>query len=164
MDTKINEVLKAMIAYNAADPRRIHHLIKVYALAKSIALGENLDEHTRYITELAALTHDAGIKLSEQKYGSASGYYQQLEGPAVAREILFACGIETDVIERVCWLIAHHHTYKNVEGADYQILIEADFLVNIHEDDMKKPMIKSIRSKIFKTETGLHYLDGMYLA
>ena len=35
------------------------------------------------------------------------------------------------VTERVAYLIGHHHTYDKIEGMDYQILVEADFLVNI---------------------------------
>ena len=36
------------------------------------------------------------------------------------------------------YLIAHHHTYNNIDGIDYQILVEADFLVNIMEDGLSK--------------------------
>ena len=34
---------------------------------------------------------------------------------------------EDSVIDRVCYLIAHHHTYTDINGLDYQILVEADF-------------------------------------
>lgn len=40
---------------------------------------------------------------------------------------------EDSVIDRVCYLIAHHHTYTDINGLDYQILVEADFLVNLYE-------------------------------
>ena len=43
-------------------------------------------------------------------------------------------GFAENVIERVCYLIGHHHTYTGIEGRDYQILVEADFLVNLYED------------------------------
>ena len=36
---------------------------------------------------------------------------------------------ETD-IEQICYLVGHHHTYTNIEGIDYQILVEIDFLKN----------------------------------
>ena len=42
------------------------------------------------------------------------------------------------MIERVKYLIAHHHTYDAIDGIDYQILVEADFLVNILEDGLAK--------------------------
>ena len=47
-------------------------------------------------------------------------------------------GFDQDVSERVQYLIAHHHTYNNIDEIDYQILVEADFLVNIMEDGLSK--------------------------
>ena len=43
-------------------------------------------------------------------------------------------GFDQDVSNRVQYLIAHHHTYDAIDGIDYQILIEADFLVNMYEE------------------------------
>jgi hypothetical protein len=66
------------------------------------------------------------------------------------------------VIERVCWLIAHHHTYTDIQGMDYQILVEADFLVNAFEDEMDDDAIRTVRGKLFRTKTGLELLDLLY--
>lgn len=52
------------------------------------------------------------------------------------------------------YLVGHHHTYKDIDGLDYQILVEADFLVNYFEDGLDKEHIKKSAEKIFKTETG----------
>ena len=51
-------------------------------------------------------------------------------------------------------LIGHHHTYDNIDGLDYQILVEADFLVNLYEDDAGNRAIDKAYKHIFKTETG----------
>lgn len=40
------------------------------------------------------------------------------------------------------YLVGHHHTYKDIDGLDYQILVEADFLVNYFEDGLDKEHIK----------------------
>ena len=40
--------------------------------------------------------------------------------------------------ERVQYLIGRHHTYNDIDGIDYQILVEADFLVNMYEDSLSK--------------------------
>ncbi|MDR1580195.1 MAG: hypothetical protein LBS35_07545 [Synergistaceae bacterium] len=45
-------------------------------------------------------------------------------------------GFSPDITERVVYLVEHHHTYSDVDGPDYQILLEADFLVNMHEEEM----------------------------
>ena len=34
--------------------------------------------------------------------------------------------IRVEEIDRICYLIAHHHTYYNVDGLDYRILLEED--------------------------------------
>ena len=48
----------------------------------------------------------------------------------------------------------HHHTYTNIDGMDYQILVEADFLVNLYEDSVPKAAAQNALDKIFKTQTG----------
>ena len=158
----IAKVQAAMLAYNAGDTRRINHLLKVYALAKAIGELEMLQPDTQYILELAALTHDIGIRNSQQKYGSAAGEYQQLEGPPEARRLLLDAAVSEPVVDRVCWLIAHHHTYSNIQGLDYQILVEADFLVNAYEDEMDEDAINTVRERIFRTKTGIELLDTLY--
>ena len=159
----IGEVINAMILYYEKDARRIQHFLKVYAFAKAIGEQEQLSENLQEILEVAAVVHDIGIKVSEQKYQSSAGNYQQLEGPPVARKMLEELGYATEFIDRVCYLIAHHHTYKNMDGMDYQILVEADFLVNISEDQMGEKEIASIKEKIFRTNTGHLFLNKIYL-
>ena len=158
----VGKVMAAMIEYYGNDARRIHHFLKVYGFARAIALGEGVDEKLMRVIELAALTHDIGIKVSEAKYGSSAGHYQELEGPAPARELLLAAGCDAEDTERVCWLIAHHHTYTGIQGLDYRILVEADFLVNIYEDEIGPSAVASVREKIFRTETGRKFLDQIY--
>lgn len=155
-------VQSAMIAYFAGDIRRINHFLKVYALAKGLGELEELDEYTQETLEIAALTHDIGIRNSERKYQSSAGEYQQLEGPPEAQALLEALDVPTKQIERVCWLIAHHHTYHDIQGLDYQLLVEADFLVNIQEDQMSCSAIRRIESSIFRTSAGLDFLHRMY--
>ena len=157
------KVLRAMIAYNAGDARRVNHLMKVYCFAKMIGEAEGLDGSTQEILELAALTHDIGIRNCEQKYGSCSGEHQQIEGPPEAEMLLRSLGAEQKLIDRVCWLIAHHHTYTNIQGLDYQILVEADFLVNAYEDNMGKDAICSVLEKLFRTRTGVELIHTLYL-
>lgn len=159
----INSVLNAMISYYAGDVKRINHFLKVYGFAKLIGAMEELDDATQEILEIAALTHDIGIKNSEIKHQSSSGNYQQIEGPPEAGKMLECLAVDNEVIERVCWLIAHHHTYDNIDTVDYQILVEADFLVNIFEGEMSIDSIKNIQEKIFKTKTGSRILNDLYL-
>lgn len=157
------EIVRAMIKYFQGDPRRVNHFMKVYGFAQLIAEGEKVDQATKDLIETSAIVHDIGIKVSEIKYKSASGKYQELEGPLEARKLLEGLKVEDAVIERTCWLIGHHHTYNAIEDIDHQILVEADFLVNIYEDQMSKESIKSVKDKIFRTQTGKDLLEDLFL-
>ena len=67
------KVIEAAIAYFENDIRRISHLLKVYGFAKAIGEKEQLDLFTMECLETAAVLHDIGIKISEEKYQSSAG-------------------------------------------------------------------------------------------
>ncbi|MGN1411915.1 MAG: HD domain-containing protein [Oscillospiraceae bacterium] len=152
----------AMIKYFKGDKKRINHFIKVHSYAKCIGELENISNEELFTLEVASMVHDIGIKNSELKYHSASGKYQEIEGVPEASKLLKSLGFETSIIDRVCYLVGHHHTYDNIVGLDYQILVEADFLVNLFEDNSSMSAIKSAKDKIFKTPTGLLLLNNIF--
>ena len=120
-----------MIELYRGDAKRIQHFCKVHSYAKLIAETENVDKKCLFTIETAALTHDIGIHFCEEKYGNCNGKLQEQEGPAIAERLLKKLGFDQEISDRVQYLIAHHHTYNNINEIDYQILVEADFLVNI---------------------------------
>ena len=152
-----------MIQYYSGDPKRIQHFIKVQSFCKLICEMENVDEKTQFISEIACYVHDIGIKISEQKYGYCNGKLQEKEGGAVAKEMLSALCFESDVIEQVCYIIAHHHTYNNIDTLPYQILVEADFIVNCYEDNATSEEMQSVYNKIFQTKSGKQLFYTMFL-
>ena len=158
----LNKLHYEMIKLYNGDAKRIQHFCKVHSYAKLIAEMENVDEHTLFIIEVAALTHDIGIHLCEEKYGNFNGKLQEKEGPALAEKLLAKLGFMKDVAERVMYLIAHHHTYDDINGIDYQILVEADFLVNMYEDGLSKDVVEHAYNKIFKTDSGMKICAEMF--
>lgn len=155
-------LLLAMIDYERACPQRIQHFLKVFAFCELIAGMEALDERRTQILLTAAIVHDIGIAPALKKYNSSAGPYQEMEGPAQAKPILASLGYDEELIDRVLFLIAHHHSYDKVDGPDYQILIEADFLVNIYEGNYPVERIGKIREEIFKTQGGKQIFDQLY--
>lgn len=151
---QLDDLFMDMIAYYDGDPKRIQHFTKVHSYARLIGIGEELDDASLFILEAAAYTHDIGIRVAEEKYGRCDGKLQEQEGPIIAQKMLSQLGFENYIVERICFLIGHHHTYDNIDGLDYQILVEADFLVNLYEDDSGKRAIDKAYKRIFKTETG----------
>lgn len=151
---QLDDLFMDMIAYYNGDPKRIQHFTKVHSYARLIGIGEELDDASLFILEAAAYTHDIGIRVAEEKYGRCDGKLQEQEGPIIAQKMLSQLGFENYIVERICFLIGHHHTYDNIDGLDYQILVEADFLVNLYEDDAGNRAIDKAYKRIFKTETG----------
>ena len=131
-DKKLNDLFLAMIEFDKGDPKRIQHFTKVHSYAKLIGQMEELDDHTLFILEAAAYVHDIGIHPAEEKYGYQNGKLQEQEGPVVAGKLMEKLGFDRSVIERVKFLVGHHHTYTNIDSVDYQILVEADFIVNLY--------------------------------
>ncbi len=162
MNLQLARLMAAMIHYDKGDPKRIQHLIKVHDLCRTMGLLEGMDETSLHILETTAILHDIGAHISEQKYGMSTGKHQELEGPAEAEKLMHEIGGFTEETqERVKFLIAHHHTYTNIQGLDYQILIEADFLVNLYESPNKYGAPENSR-RFFKTHTGIQMLADMF--
>lgn len=159
---RLNELILKMITYYNGDPKRIQHFIKVHSFAKLIGEQEKLDSNTQQILEVAAVVHDIGIKKAEELYGLSHGKLQEELGPAIAEELLIELGYEESLIRRVSYLIGHHHTYNQIDGYDYQILVEADFLVNLYEDDVKENAIQTAYEKLFRTDSGKQILQTMF--
>ena len=151
-----------MIDYYEGDAKRIQHFVKVHSFASLIAHMERLSDEQLIVLEAAAYVHDIGIKPAERLYGSSNGKYQEQLGPEQAEFMLKKCGFSDEQIKRICYLVGHHHTYTDIDGADYQILLEADFLVNIYEDNSSFEAIENAYKNIFKTESGKSICKTMY--
>lgn len=147
-------LLTFMMRYNLPDSRRIAHAIKVYTYAQRLGSRENLPENLQQGLEWAAILHDIGIHRAEKKHRSAAGCYQELEGPPVAAKLLKKAGLTGPITDRVLFLVGHHHSYQAIDGLDFQLLIEADLLVNMEEDAMEPAACRSIVTKYFKSELG----------
>lgn len=155
-------VMKDMIELDRGDARRIQHFTKVHAYAALIGREEGMGEDELETLELAALTHDIGIGYCERTYGRCDGKMQEREGPAIAETLLRGAGVSQATRERVCFLIAHHHTYTGVDGLDWRILLEADYLVNGFENGLSKAALATGYREIFATEAGKRLCRAMF--
>ncbi len=156
-------LLQAMVKYDRGDARRIQHLVKVHDFAQMIAIAEGMDEDERFVLEAAAILHDVGIHAAEAKYGNCNGKHQEELGPNEARKVLAEVeGFTTEQTERICWLIAHHHTYTDVTAMDHRILLEADFLVNSFEDALSREGIVAFRDHVFRSASAIRMLNNMW--
>jgi len=147
------------------DNRRVNHALKVLRFSEEILQGEKIVGEIAETVVLTAALHDIGIHEAERKYNSSSGKYQEIEGPPIANRILREMGISDPIIKRVCYIIGGHHTLSKVVDVDFQIIWEADLLVNIEEGGLvndKNANIVKIISENFKTATGKCIAETLY--
>ncbi len=133
------------------------HTLRVLGHAEDIADGECLSYGQKEIISATAILHDIGAVEAQRKYGSTSREYQEQEGPATARVLLRRCGYSDDVIERVCFIVGHHHTPSAIDGIDFQVQWEADLLENLKRrlPEMTRQEISDAVAENFKTNTGV---------
>ena len=151
-----------MIEFYQGNIPDINHFLKVYAFASLIGKQEGLDTDTQDILEIAALIHDIACPLCREKYGDTDGRHQEAESETLARDFLEEFHLPPSMLERIVFLVTHHHTYSQVDGMDYQILVEADFLVNLFEDNLSKEAALNAYQNIFKTATGKRICKEMF--
>ncbi len=154
--------LQEMMRRNRGDQKRIEHSLKVYGYASLLGVMEGLSAEARQVLELTAVLHDIGIHVSEAKFGYSDGQKQEIEGPPVARLILEDIGVSAEVVDRVCFIISKHHTFSAIDGLDFQLLVEADFLVNSVEEGVSPEGVEKFVSLNFKTSSGKKLIKELF--
>ncbi len=144
-----------------SDSKRIDHANRVARFAEEILKAEGGDPA---VVIAASYLHDIGIHEAERKYKSAAGEYQEREGPPLARNILERLGLERETIDEVCDLIAHHHSPGRIKTLNFQVLWEADFLVNVEDaTDEEREEIQRMVETTFRTATGKILAKNLFL-
>ncbi len=159
----VSEIMKKMIQDSKGNVHDINHFLKVYGYARTIGTCEGLAPKELEILEIAAILHDIACPLCREKYGNTNGKKQEEEGMPLVRYFFEGADVEEDVLERVVYLVGHHHTLTDIEGADYQILIEADYLVNADEGHYSEENVRNTLEKVFRTAAGKTLLQSVYL-
>ncbi len=158
----IEEIMEKMIAFSDGDIHDIDHLIRVWTYARTIGRLEGLEAETQFILEAAAITHDIACPLCRRKYGSTNGKYQEAEGSGMVRDFLAGTAMSAAQIERVAFLVGHHHTFTGIDGKDWQILLEADYIANATENGCSRESILSFLKSTAKTTAGKKLLRDVF--
>ena len=155
-------VMEKMIACSKGNLHDIDHFLKVWALAKTIGEQEGLDAHTQELLELAAIVHDIACPLCREKYGDTNGKHQERESPPLVESFFAPLPVDPADVERISWVVGHHHTYHDMDGMDYQILIEADYLVNASEKTYSPANVQNFMNTSMKTESGKKLAKALF--
>ena len=161
---KISQIMDRMISFSGGNIHDIDHFIRVWAYAKTIGELEGIPAETLYILEATAITHDIACPLCREKYGNTNGKYQEAEGAPMVTRFLDGTGMTPGQISRVAYLVGHHHTFQNIDGIDYQILIEADYIANASENGYSRQNVENFMEKIMVTDSGKRLARAVLLA
>lgn len=107
-----------MINFYRGNLSDIEHFLKVWSYAKIIGEQEGLNENTQEILELAAIVLDISCLLCCEKYGNTNVKKQELESPPLIRDFFEDLPVSEQALDRIIWLVMHHHTYTNIDGID----------------------------------------------
>ena len=67
-----------------------------------------------------------------------------------------------DMESGAAFLVGHHHTFAGIDGMDYQILVEADYIANATENGYSKENVSNFMAKIMKTQSGKRLLATVF--
>jgi hypothetical protein len=148
-DKLIDEMKKVF----AGDEPRIEHALSVLYYAERLQAEEGGDA---MVVKAAAILHDIGIAQAERKYGSSAAKYQEAEGPIIARGILAKYDLDKADVEHICRIIASHHSGRDIDTVEFNIVRDADWLVNIPAEfaGASREKLKEIIDRTFRTCTG----------
>ena len=163
MKAPVAEIIRKMTEDELATLHDTDHFLKVYGWARTIGLLEQVPEETQDVLEVAAVLHDIACPRCRAQCGHAPWQMQEELGDPMAREILAPFALPDDFVDRVAWLVGHHHTITNVETLEHRILLEADFLVNAGEKNLGRSQIEEAEKAFFRTASGIELLHAVYL-
>jgi len=158
----IPRLMERMIAFSEGNIHDIDHFVRVWNYARTIGALEGLDADTQYVLEVAAIVHDIACPLCREKYGNTNGKRQEEEGAPMAAAFLEDSGMTAAQVERVSYLVGHHHTFAGIDGVDYQILIEADYIANATENGYSLNNVRNFAERMFKTAAGKRLLKSIF--
>jgi len=157
----IAELMERMIAFSEGNIHDIDHFVRVWNYARTIGALEGLDAATQYVLEVAAIVHDIACPLCREKYGNTNGKRQEEEGAPMAAAFLKDSGMTPAQIGRLAWLVGHHHTFVGIDGIDYQILVEADYIANATENGWSEGNVRNFVEKVFRTDSGKRLISSI---
>lgn len=159
----VSEILHNMLLRPDLSMHDINHLLKVYAYTSCLAQAESLSQRDQNAAKIAAIVHDIACPLCRQKFGKAIWTQQEYYGGLLVRQFFVETDIDQDLLEDIVYMVEHHHTLTAVNSLPFQILVEADFLVNADEHPYSQAQCQVAENAVFKTVTGKALLHGIYL-
>ena len=157
-----DKIIAEMKAIFGIDQKRIDHALGVLEYATEIQRshgGEPL------VVKAAAILHDIGISQVREKQGTDAGQAHEQLGPPIARNILTKLAVPKEATDHVCRIIANHHSPDNIDTKEFEVIWDADWLVNIPAEHAgaSNDQLREIIEKTFKTSAGRRLATEQFL-
>lgn len=159
----IAQVLSEMIRILKHDRAQVEHAMKVYGYASVIGDLEGLKGDQLRSLRAAAILNDIALPECLESEGEWNNDLQQRYGEPMVREVLTHLGYDR-YADRVAYLVGHSRSYfeEMHDKPDLQILIEANFLVNLSDGScQEKP--EDVYNRFFATATGRKMMKDLFL-
>ncbi len=149
----VDRLIDAMREAFDGEADQITHALLVLERAQGIMRDEGGDAK---VVMAAALLHDVGLPTAERKHGSSEPRFHEVEGAAIARQVMESLDMDDDSIDHVCRIVRSHHSADDVATAEFNVVWDADRLeetpaeVTWQDEDRVKRLI----DKVFRTEAG----------
>jgi HD superfamily phosphodiesterase len=155
MNELVTRLHREVITYFAAtDLTQIEHTETVHNFAQLIARLEKLDEHTRCLIEMSALLHDIGCPNAPN---------QEKEGKPLAEQMLSGYPMPEADKALIAEVVGAHHHLNTLKTLGFEILAEADLIVNLLEGYYKKEQAQHLYDHFVTTESGKELYRNMFL-
>lgn len=105
---------------------------------------------------------DYAVDLMKGRNISPEQALMEAEGEPMVRKFLKDSDLSAEEIDRVAFLVGHHHTFTEIDGVDWQILVEADYLANAMENNYNEQNIRNFLDKVAKTDSGRRLISEVF--
>lgn len=164
-DVLVDRLEWRMLDYYAKkDSSQIAHTLCVREYTRLLAEKENYEKRQVYLLEIAALLHDIGCPCSKEKYGNSLPENQEREGAFIAADWL-QDELELSDFEKewIIQVVGSHHQFRKAQELGFQILFEADMIVNIFEGYYDKSKVQLYYDKMITTWSGRSLFRLLFL-
>lgn len=164
MKELVTKLHKEVIEYFAStDLTQIGHTEAVHNFAQLLAKLEKYDEKRQAMIEMSALLHDIGCPNAKVKYGNTNAPNQEKEGKPKAAEMLANYPMPKEDKELLAEVVGLHHHHNKLKEMGFEILAEADLIVNLLEGYYKPEQAQYLFEHLVTTKSGRDLYRNMFL-
>ncbi|MBQ8151041.1 MAG: HD domain-containing protein [Clostridia bacterium] len=164
-ESEYNRMLKPVrdhiTAFFGKDSKDLAHALNVLKYVQLLLPEVAPDDWARFRAEAAALVHDITCPLCREVYGECPGDLQEQKSELILDLFFEKHDLPPQQVKRIIWMVSHHHTPEASDEPDFRLLIEADLLANLQEQNLDLFDLRQLAVRTMRTQTGQEELRKM---